>query len=523
MLKLLDSLRLTRIGADGDHPLASPREALPIYAELRANDPLKAQEEISDWLVSFAAAENLKPERRFEVLRELDDLAQPHRVKLAREMATAGRQSKAREAKTWSINHELWARLAAGYDDLIGRVEAKEKGGDALRKETPLIAIRALRACGLQLKWLYLRYGPIPVETWGTLARAYRFAESRGVQHTRLQAYASMPGETSPEEEYLRALLVSASAPDALTPAELDVAERVIAHSAAKFRITLQANPDSTYWFDLTEARAPLRLAAPPAQLTPSLRFFATAAGYMDINSMLERLETTKELPRGIDLGVAADPVSLAQVLRHLRLNWAPRPPVRRSERRRIQARVTVVHGLAAIIGLMRPSDLDLDFGADSVSESWVVENMSGGGFGAALEQAGGDWLRIGALLGVQPDGASQHVDVGVVRRLTREEHGARVQANVGVQLISRQPLVGVFTTNIGRWAHGVATVEGIVVPEGGEPGAVLVALPHGLYLPGEQLLAMIAERRHLMFPIVLVERGEDYDLIRFRAMAQDD
>jgi len=33
----------------------------------------------------------------------------------------------------------------------------------------------------------------------------------------------------------------------------------------------------------------------------------------------------------------------------------------------------------------------------------------------------------------------------------------------------------------------------------------------------------MIAERRHLMFPIALVERGEDYDLIRFRAMSQDD
>jgi len=61
------------------------------------------------------------------------------------------------------------------------------------------------------------------------------------------------------------------------------------------------------------------------------------------------------------------------------------------------------------------------------------------------------------------------------------------------------------------------------VVPEGGEPGAVLVALPHGLYLPGEQLLAMIAERRHVLFPVGLVERGQDYDLIKFRAMMQED
>lgn len=523
MLKLLDSLRLTRIGADGDHPLASPREAAQIFAELRVGDSLKALEEISDWLHSFAIAENLRPERRFEVIRQLDDLIQPHRIKLAREAANPERHSRPRELKIKTINQELWARLAVVYDDLIGRIEAKEKGADGLRKEVPLIAVRALRAGAARLKWIYLRYGPTPPDIWGAMARAYRFAEVRGVQHTRLQAYAGLPGESTPEEEFLRALLLSASAPDALTPAQLEVADRLIAHSAVKFRITLQPNPDSTYWVDLANARQPLRLAAPPASLTPGLRFFATAAGHADVNNMLERLEKNHEAPRGVDLGGSVDLELLADVLRHLRLNWAPRPPVRRSERRRLQARVTVVHGLEGIIGSMRPSEIDLDFGADVARESWVIENMSGGGFGATNPQVTGDWLRIGALLGIQPDGVTDRWDIGIVRRLVRDETAARTQASVGVQVISRQPLVGVFTTNIGRWAHGVATVEGIVIPEGGEPGAVLVALAHGLYLPGEQLLAMIAERRHLMFPIALVERGEDYDLIRFRAMAQDD
>ena len=61
MQKLLDSLRLTLVGADGDHPLASPREAAQIVLELRAIDPLKGLEEISDWLVSFVAAETCAP------------------------------------------------------------------------------------------------------------------------------------------------------------------------------------------------------------------------------------------------------------------------------------------------------------------------------------------------------------------------------------------------------------------------------------------------------------------------------
>jgi len=523
MRNLLDSLRLTRVGADGDHPLASPREAAQIFLDLRAVESLKGLEEISDWLVSFTAAENLRPDRRFDVIRQLDELAQPHRIKLAREMAGEPRPSKPRETKFRVVNNELWQNMACAYDDVIARVEAKEKGADGVRKEVPLIAVRAMRAGGMRLKWIYVRYGAVPTDIWEALGRAYRFVEARGMQHARLQAYPGIPGESSPEEEYLRTLLLAASAPDALTPAELEVAERLIAHSASKFQITLKPQADSSYWVDLASPRQPLRLAAPPAQLTPGLRFFATGAGYADVQILLERLEKNKEAPRGVDLGGTVEPELIGKVLHHLRLNWAPRPPVRRSERRRLQTRVSVIHGLEGIIASMRPSELDLDFGADTPSETWLVENMSGGGFGALVPQANGEWLRIGAIVAISPEGAGERREVGIVRRLTLDGSGPKLQAAVGVQVISRQPIIGVFTTNIGRWAHGVATVEGIVIPEGGESGAVLVALAHGLYLPGEQLLAMIAERRHLMFPIGLVERGEDYDLIRFRAMVQDE
>ena len=79
MQKLLNSLRMPRLGAEDDHPLANPREAATIFAELRAADSLKALEEISDWLLSVVSTESLKPERRFEVIRTLDESAQPSR------------------------------------------------------------------------------------------------------------------------------------------------------------------------------------------------------------------------------------------------------------------------------------------------------------------------------------------------------------------------------------------------------------------------------------------------------------
>ena len=523
MQKLLDSLRLPRLGAEDEHPLANPREAATIFAELRVSNPLKALEEISDWLLSVVSAESLKPERRFEVIRTLDESAQPHRIKLSRDSAGGARQVRPQEAKLWNVSHDLWMHAAAAYDDLIGRIEQKEKGSDALRKEIALIAVRALRAGGLRLKLLYVRYEPIPGGIWQSLARAYRLAEGRAVQHARLAAYPGIPGDTSPEDEFLRALLLAASAPDALMPPQLEIAERLIAGMASKFRITLQPNADSTYWCDVANPRQPLRLASPPAQLTPGLRFFATAAGYADVQGLLTKLDRSGELPRGVDLGANAEPSVVGEVLRHLQLNWAPQPPVRRSERRRLQGQISVAHGLESIVGLLRPSELDLEFDAPHAFETWTVDNKSSGGFGATVPQVNGDWLQIGALLAIRPLVEGAGWEVAIVRRVSRDDGAPRGQANAGMQVLSRHPVHGVFTTNIGRWAHGVATVDGIVVPEGGEPGAVLVALPHGLYLPGEQLLAMIAERRHMMFPVALVECGQDYDLIKFRAMMQDD
>ena len=522
MQKLLDSLRLQRLGGENDHPLVSPREAAPIMTELRTSEPLKALDEISDWFQSVHAAAEFKPERRFEVLRQLDDLAHFQRIRLARDQAGGSTgQAKDREARFWNISIELWARVAAAYVDLIERIDHKEKGSEALRRDSALIAVRALRATGLRLKLLYGHYAPIPAELWATMARSYRFAEVRSVQLTRLVPFTGVPGETSVEEELLRSLLLAASAPDALTPLHIEIAERLIAGFAAKFRITTQPRPDSTCWFDLENPRQPLRLAAPPAQLTPGLRFFATAAGFTDVVHLLDRLEKSGEMPRGVEAAPGTTPQSMAAVLRHLRMNWAPRPPVRRTERRRSQGQVSVLHELENILGALRPSELDLDFGAPADAETWSVENSSNGGLGALAPPNGGDWLRIGTLVAVQYDGTDVW-QIAVVRRLSRDDSTPRGRASAGMQVLSRAPVLGIFTTNIGRWSNGVPTVEGVVIPESGEAGSILVALPTGLYLPGEQLLAMINDKRHLLFPVALVERGADYDLIKFRAMVQE-
>ena len=428
----------------------------------------------------------------------------------------------------WAVSHDFWLRCGDAYDALIVRVEQKEKGADALKGHVAMIAVRALRALGMRLKWLYMRYGPIPPDIWPKLARAYQFAEARRLQTGQLIVYPGLPGDASPEGEFTRALVLAASAPDALAPAELEAVERLIANCSAKFRVTAQPQPDSTYWFDLATPRQPLRLAAPPESITPGLRFFATTAGHADMQALLVKIDQTGELPRGLDLGGVSDLRVVRDVLKHLVLNWAPKPPVRKSERKRIQTKVEVAHGFAQLVDLMHGSggvDIPLDAPAPTETESWLVENISAGGFGATVPQIKGDWLKIGSLLAVQPDSSVGAWDLAIVRRLAREDKGnsqLKNQASVGVQVLARQAITVGFRPQNGAWSTGNASVEGIYMADASEPGAAILAMPPGLYMPGEQLQALVAGRRHLLFPIGITERGDDYDMIRFRDMIED-
>ena len=527
MINLFNTIK-GKFASQGGHPLANAKEANEVFADLRGEEPLKALEEVTHWLESVTADEEIKPERRFEIIKRLDEVAQPHRIKVGRDYGSLSRQSRFQEGKLWNAKHDFWSRASAAYMDLIVRIERKDKGIEAMKTQSGLIALRALRAASRRLKWLYVRYGPVSPDIWATLAQAYQFAEVRKLNLIRATVYPGIPGDSTPEDEFMRAMLLAASAPDALTPPEMDVCERLIAHYAGRFRISPKPQPDSTYWIDLALPTQPLRLASPPAQLTPGLRFFATAAVHTELLALLASLEQTNALPSGIDFGGSPDPRLVREVLKHLSLNWAPKPPVRKSERKRMQTRLSVAHGFDHLIELTRASEVDfpLDL-AVTETETWVVENISSGGFGATVPEVKGDWLKIGALLAVQPDGPpgiAGRWDIAIVRRLSRESSAvSKTQASTGVQILSRAAVCAALANSGGSWSGDQDLVDGLYLPDGGQPGMALLVLRQGLYLPGEQIQTVIGGVKHLLFPVAVVERGDDYDLISFRDMVQED
>ena len=498
-----------------DHPMADIKEARKILEQIPGNDSIKAIDELFHWLESVRNVEGFKPEYRASLVQLIDDAAQVHARKLARDYLSAPRLSKFQEGRLWGALWEFWRQSALAFAGCIDLYATGAKGADALKPLMPLLTVRALRALAAQMKWQYVRYGPFDNSMWGLFAKIYALAESKKYAQTPVSPYPNGPVEATPEQEFLKAVMLAASSPDSLLPLEMEIAERLIAHFSASFKLVLDQQPDIAYWIDLATSRPPLRVARPP-QHAPTLRFFAAGKAEQDLERLIASVKATNALPSEINLGGTYDPEAVLGVLNHLALYWSPNPPARRSPRHNVKSRLKVTHGFDGVIEALVP-EKSLDFD-DSVIESWIVENVSAGGFGAAIPQIKGDWLRIGALVGLQPEGGDNWL-IGVIRRLS---HESLQQGTVGVQTLARNGRI-VQLRNEGGGA-GRDSAPGVLLDAStsGAAPEVELLLRAGTLVTGQNLEYEQDGNMFLLLPAGVVESGDDYDRGRFRQMVRD-
>lgn len=467
-----------------DHPMADRKEARRVLDGLAAQD-LKAAEELAHWHESVSTAEGFKAEERAQRLAMIDEAAQPRLRKLAREYLGAARGSRAQQNLLWTRIHEYWRQAGQAHARCI----------DA--KALPGVVIGALRALAQQLKWQQLRYGPVEPALWGLVNRIFALAESRGIAEAK--------------QEFLKAALFSASSPDSLLAPELELAERLIAELAPAFAAAKAPHPELPYWTDLGQAMAPARSKNPP-QPGAGVRYLGPGAALATLQAMIESVQAKRVLPSELKLGADYDADTLLGVMRHLALYWAPEPPERKHARRSVTTQLTIAHGFDGVLEALGGASDSLDFGKRA-AESWTVENVSAGGFGALAPQAKSDWLRVGALVAAQPDGGS-HWLVGTVRRVSKV---SSQEIRVGVQTLSHAPALSRFALRSAGEAQGV-----LLPAPGAASGEAAIALRAGVYAPGENLEASIAGKPHVYMPQGVAERGDDYEIVKFKAMIRE-
>ena len=507
-------------GSKVDHPMADPKRAREIIEELPSADAAKALAEIAEWLESLNRTDGFKLDRRYENIDLLDGAAKNHQRKLAQDYLAMPRQQKFQENRLWTTSYGFWKDLGDAYIRCVQDHESNAGGAAAIRKSMPVIVARALRALTLQLKWTMWRYGVIEPRIWTDLARLYQLAEKKGWAEGEVAIYPGAHGSGSVKQEFLKALMLSASAPDGLPPGRQEVAERAVAHFARSFR--LSAKPEGcTHCIDLAAPKPPVRLLKGVAPVE-SMRFFGAGDALSGIEKLAAQIVGSGSIPSDVNLGGNYEKEVVIGVLKHLALQLAENPPERSSERRFTAGRITVVPGLNDIMGVLDPTSTDeLDFSQRTTlptAESWIVVNVSEGGYGAIIPPQKSDWIKVGTLVGVQNEVAPEW-GLGLIRRIARDDHQQR---QVGIQLLTRAAI----PIKVAR----SATVSGFDAnrePQGAillstspdKQGEVGVVMREGIFNGRDSLEMTVKDKAYLLMPAAMVEDGEDFDWAKFKVM----
>lgn len=482
---------LKMFGSKVEHPLADPEEVQRVLKELPAQEAAAALDGAAAWYESLIASPELRLEQCLEIILQLDEAVLAHTRRLARDYLVAPRQTRAHEYRLWQVNHNYWSALADAYGDTLRRYDADEKAASAIRPQLALLCARHLNACGGRLKWQQFRYGPIAPDLWVSAGAAWLTALRAQVATQSVNPYANA-GTTTPEAEYLRVLVLYSSSPDNLLPVEIEIAERLIAHLLANFSLTDLARPENVYWVDAAKPLPPTRLARIP-EITPTLRFYATGSALAALNQLRVSIEKRNALPGEINFGAQYSPKLVLQVIDHLAACWAPKPPMRHHERRPVKSRMTVV-GRFEVICLHLIGQAD-DEGERA--ESWVVEDVSQGGIGAQVSLVGKEWLRVGSLVAMQPEGGSNWL-LGVVRRFSRESEAIGV---VGIETLSKNPA--------GYVADSLGLPTPLVLLDPPQEGTdIRVAMSIAAWEEQKRLRVEIGSRTWRLSPDALVETG---------------
>ncbi|MDR1934121.1 MAG: hypothetical protein LBS49_00760 [Candidatus Accumulibacter sp.] len=504
-------MKLNFFATRPDHPLGEAKEFKRVLAEL-PRDAFKAIDEVYGWFDSLRQADDFRLDYLYEVVGGLDKAAQPHLKRLARHYLGTPRLSKNDERRLWTMCFNYWGEVSRLYATCIERFNRnpKDKGAGAFKGDIPVVATRLMAARSNQLKWIDYRYGVVGEDLWHGIGLPYLAAEAGGYAQKPLQIYPGTPVTTSVAMQYLQTLVRESSSVNMLLPFEIEMADRLIAHFLPAFVFGAECSPGNAYWYwiDAAGTMPPTRLVSRPEHASPSLRFFHLGAAFPVLDELMHTVERGT-IPKELNLGMECPATALLKVLRHLAQYWAPVSPKRKYVRHAVKTRMAVLRGFDNSLAVFAGNVARL--GVEQSAESWVVEDVSLGGFRAGTEAAG-DWLTIGSLLCLQPEGGNNWV-LGVVRR---RNVTADAQAVIGIQTLSRNAQ----SIELRPRATGILAADaipGIWLRGDGASEQIRLMLPPRNFNVRQILEFVQDDKRYLLTPVELEESDGDFEIGIYR------
>lgn len=498
-------------GKKSDHPMADLKSAQAILDELPKSDAHKALMELTEWIESVAQRGDFRLDHQFAVLRLLDETAQPYVRKLVREYFVPHELQKFQENRLWLMLGNFFRHSGEAYFTVFQRCCSDVKGASSLKGHMPLLAARTIHALAGQLKYACVHYELVDPVIWHKLAQLCLHAEQQQYLAVPVELYAGVTGASAVQSELGYLLAWYGCGVGTLDPLQMHLTERILFHYRSVVTIGAQ-QAGSLFSFDLSHPAAPLRVNL-ELQAQPSLRYVSMAALRQQLEGLIAKLGKSG-VPEELNLGGSYDAELAAQASRFL-LGYLIAPPSRRSARRGIKVTLNVVSGFAKVV---EHTDVGLNFSGEQAAQ-WQIEDISVSGFGTVLPAQAANGIRIGSLLGMQPEGLASW-GVAVVRRLLRDKAG---QMHVGAEILSNQ-IAGVA---ISPGGGGGESEEGqpalwLNAKQGVISGEAQLMLKADSFSQQRSLLTRLDGKSYLLVPNQLREKGTDYDLASFRIIERE-
>jgi hypothetical protein len=250
--------------------------------------------------------------------------------------------------------------------------------------------------------------------------------------------------------------------------------------------------------------------------------YFGAGDALPRLDRLVEQMAARDGVPQEFNLGASYHQDEVIGVLRHLAQYWSDTPPARGSERRPTAARITVVPGADQVFGVLEPTGTvsTLDFSRNLTAESWIVENVSDGGYGAIVPPQMIDWVKVGALIGMKSE-TSGHLGIGVIRRITRDAHQQR---RVGIQVLTKTAVaVSIAKANTMSSLNFDLREETAILltvkPDA--RGEIEMLLREGIFNGRDSLEMTVQQKNYRLTPARIIENGDDYCWARFHVAKQ--
>jgi len=499
---------LRLFGKKSNHPMADIKSVQELLEGLPKNDALKALQELTEWVESAREQAEFRLDHQFAVLCLLDEAARPFERKLTRDYYAVAALSTFQENRLWMVLNEFFAQILQAYLNVLVRYCNGDKGASSIKAMLPLIAARGVSAATGRLKSAAVRYALVDQTIWASLAGFYAHAETQQYLNEEVALYAGSGAKTSVCNEFATALTWYASSFGTLSRLHMHLAERLTAYLNRNFTVSAQREPGSRFVFDLQHPMSPMRLDA-ETTAQPGLRFLAVDNLQPKVDSLLKTLEKNF-VPEEINLGGKYEADVVHAVVRSLADYLTSSPSERRNIRHNIKVSLSVANGF---LGLMEQVSAGLNFGSDA-SVIWQVEDISISGYRCVLPALGADGVKIGLLVGIKSD-KTDRWGVGIVRRLSRDSQN---NLHVGIEMLANQVAgVGLHERDAGEELQALWMDS-----PGGDASEVDLLMNSDTFTSRRSLHVRLDGKSYLLMPLGLLEKGEDYDLARYRKIEED-